>query len=247
MPNVDAVRQNYIAGRICNGSWVGMDDLMGKNGPSDWCQVPAIMTGAEGTIHNANDFISKLQNAKNLGGWVVFMTHGFQGKNNGNSTYSPTDLGAIEGTLKWASENDADIWVAPLRDVAMYCKERQASSFNVKSFSEAKVVYELVHSIADDVSAYDYPLSLRVPMPEGWTSLKITENEATLSFTIDDGFVYFDAIPNGGDIILHNPLVTALDQTNQEPRINSQTLIKDGQLFILRGDKTYTVTGQEVR
>ena len=40
---------------------------------------------------------------------------------------------------------------------------------------------------------------------------------------------------------------TALDQISQQPIANSQKLFKDGQLFILRGDRTYTVTGQEVK
>ena len=40
---------------------------------------------------------------------------------------------------------------------------------------------------------------------------------------------------------------TSLDQTSQEPIANSQKLIKDGQILILRGDKTYTLQGQEVR
>ena len=40
---------------------------------------------------------------------------------------------------------------------------------------------------------------------------------------------------------------TSLDQTSQEPIANSQKLIKDGQILILRGDRTYTLTGLEVK
>ena len=40
---------------------------------------------------------------------------------------------------------------------------------------------------------------------------------------------------------------TALDQTSQEPIANSQKLLINGQIFILRGDKTYTVDGREVK
>jgi len=247
VPNTEAVLQNYIAGRICNGSWAGMADIMGKDGPSDWCKVPALMTGANGTISNTNDFTSKLQNAINSGGWVVFLTFGFIGKNNGNATYSPTDITAIAGALKWANENDDDIWVAPLRDVVMYCKERKAASFNVKSHSDESVVYELTHSIADNISEYDYPLSLRVLMPEGWADVKITQAEATLSYTIDAGWVYFDAVPNGGDIILQNASLLALEQTNQDSNANCSKLFRDDHIFILRGDKTYTLQGQEVK
>ena len=39
----------------------------------------------------------------------------------------------------------------------------------------------------------------------------------------------------------------ALNPISQQPIANSQKLIKDGQIYILHGDKTYTLTGQEVK
>ena len=38
-----------------------------------------------------------------------------------------------------------------------------------------------------------------------------------------------------------------IEEIIQQPTANSQKLIKDGQLYILRGDKVYTLQGQEVR
>lgn len=38
--------------------------------------------------------------------------------------------------------------------------------------------------------------------------------------------------------------IEGIEQISQESRSNSQKLIKDGKIFILRGDKVYTVTGQ---
>ncbi|MBR2307932.1 MAG: polysaccharide deacetylase family protein, partial [Fibrobacter sp.] len=127
VPNESAVLQNYIVGRICNGSWKGMNDEMGKDGPSNWAQVPATMTGAEGQLKSTNDFTGRMQKVIQSNGWAAFLTHGFQGKNNGNANYSPTDINAIDGALKWAQQNDKDIWVAPMGHVAMYLKERKAS------------------------------------------------------------------------------------------------------------------------
>ena len=163
VPNESAVKQNYIVGRICNGSWKGMNDEMGKDGPSNWAQVPATMTGAEGQIKSTNDFTGRMQKVIQSNGWAAFLTHGFQGKNNGNANYSPTDLGAIEGALKWAKENDKDIWVAPMGHVAMYLKERNASKIESKDGGAANTMsFELKHNIADNISKYDYPLSIKV-------------------------------------------------------------------------------------
>ena len=160
VPNESAVKQNYIVGRICNGSWKGMNDEMGKDGPSNWAQVPATMTGAEGQLKSTNDFTGRMQKVIQSNGWAAFLTHGFQGKNNGNATYSPTDINAIDGALKWAQQNDKDIWVAPMGHVAMYLKERKAAK--VEASGSGTITVKLTHNIKDNVSDYDYPLSIRV-------------------------------------------------------------------------------------
>jgi len=200
VPNESAVKSNYIVGRICNGSWKGMNDEMGKDGPSNWAQVPATMTGSEGQLKSTNDFTGRMQKVIQSNGWAAFLTHGFQGKNNGSATYSPTDIGAIEGALKWAQQNDKDIWVAPMGHVAMYLKERKASKAEA-STSGGNITVKLTHSnLKDNVSDYDYPLSLRVKY-DG-SKATVTQAGATLESKIDGGYVYFDAVPNAGDIVI---------------------------------------------
>ncbi|MBQ2540823.1 MAG: DUF3791 domain-containing protein [Paludibacteraceae bacterium] len=39
----------------------------------------------------------------------------------------------------------------------------------------------------------------------------------------------------------------AIDQITDDQRPVTNKIIKDGQIFLLRGDKTYTATGQEVK
>ena len=198
VPNESAVKQNYIVGRICNGSWKGMGDEMGKDGPSNWAQVPATMTGAEGQLKSTNDFTGRMQKVIQSNGWAAFLTHGFQGKQNGNANYSPTDINAIDGALKWAQQNDKDIWVAPMGHVAMYLKERKASK--VEASGSGTITVKLTHNIADKVSKYDYPLSIRVKY-DG-SKAEVTQAGAKLESKIDGGYVYFDAVPNAGDIVI---------------------------------------------
>lgn len=199
VPNESAVLQNYIVGRICNGSWKGMNDEMGKDGPSNWAQVPATMTGAEGQLKSTNDFTGRMQKVIQSNGWAAFLTHGFQGKNNGNANYSPTDINAIDGALKWAQQNDKDIWVAPMGHVAMYLKERKASKAEA-STSGGNITVKLTHNIKDNISNYDYPLSLRVKY--SGSTANVTQAGAKLESKIDGGYVYFDAVPNAGDIVI---------------------------------------------
>lgn len=195
VPNKSAVQQNYVIGRICNGSWQSQPDMMGKDGPSDWTMASAIMTGSTGT----NDFKGNMQKAVQQGGWIAFLTHGFENKNNGSATYSPTPLSAIEDGLKWAQQNDKDIWVAPMGHVAMYIKERKASKVEVSNSGSSTTV-KLTHNIKDNVSDYDYPLTLKVKY--SGSTANVTQAGAKLEAKVEGGYVYFDAVPNAGDIVI---------------------------------------------
>ena len=208
--DLTAMQQNYIAGRLVMG------DVMGKDGPDNWYKLPAIMTGSSGLVVGTQDFTSKMQEAINKGGWVVFLTHGLSGKNNGNATYSPTDPGALGGALKWASYHD-DIWIAPLRSVVMYIRERNASAFKEVGSTSDTRTYTLTHNIANEICQFNYPLSLRVRLPDGWTVVTVAQDNKILESEIkDDGNIYFKAIPNRGDIQLFASAVVRFPPSDVE-------------------------------
>ena len=222
VPSESQVLQNYIVGRICNGSWKGMADEMGKDGPSNWAQVPATMTGDEGQIKSTNDFTGRMQKVIQSNGWAAFLTHGFQGKNNGRATYSPTDLSAIEGALKWAQQNDKDIWVAPMGYVAMYIKERKASKIEPQDGGSANsMAFDLKHSIADNISKYDYPLSIKVKTD--WSKVEVTQDGAKLESKVDGGYVYFDAVPNAGKIVVSNANAAPEPESSSSSEVESSS------------------------
>ncbi len=193
--NGNALKSNYMGGRICDGQ------VMGKS-PSDYFRISAITTGS-GDGNNFNDvsqLTGKMQQAKSQGGWVVFLTHGIQGESNGSATYSPTSLSTITGALDWAKTND--IWVTTFRNAIMYSKERDKSTIAKKSGDASSETYTLSHSIKDNVSNYDYPLSIRVKNSNNWTTVSGTQGGKAITTSIKDGYIYFDAVPNGGDIVI---------------------------------------------
>ena len=238
-----AVRANYIAARTCNGNEMIMD----TNGPADWYKVGAIITGSNDVTYQtttAEAFVAVLQQAVQKAGWVVFMTHGIVGKNNGMASYSPTPIDALRGALQWAQNNDNDIWVTTFRNVVMYCKERQATSFTQVSGDNSRKTYSLTHNIADNLCQYDYPLSLRVPLPNGWNSAYVSQAGHEINLQMRDDYMYFDAIPNGGDIVL-SETAEAID--NITTAITATKCIENGILLIKRNGKTYNAQGAEIK
>ena len=244
VPNESVVLQNYIAGRICFGSWIGIDNYMGKDGPDNWTRVPSLITGAAEDIKTTSDFVSAFQKVIQTNGWVVFMTHGMQGMNNGNANFSPTDINAIDGALNWASQHDKEIWITTFRNAAMYCKERQAATFALVADGASQKTYSLTHEISDAVSQYDYPLSLRIPTPDGWTTAYVNQAGRQIESQIEDGYVYFDAIPNGGEIVV-DKTAEAIDNVNAVKSATKR--VENGVLLIERNGRTYTAQGAEVK
>ena len=216
------VLQHYIAGRICGNG----QEVMGKDGPSNWSQVPAYMTGSTGSYTNTNAFTGAMKQAVNKGGWVMFLTHGFTTGTNGYANYSPTDANAIEGALKWASENDKDIWVAPFRNVTMYIKERKAASIDPQDGGSAdKISFKLTHNIADNISKYDYPLSIRVKTD--WANVEVSQEGAKLESKVDGGYVYFDAVPNAGLIVVKNGASAPTSSSSEEGNSSSSGTLEN--------------------
>ena len=187
----NALSQNYIGGRICDGQ------VMGKT-PSDYFQISAITTGSEANFTSTSNFTSSMQSAISKGGWVVFLTHGIQGESNGNATYSPTDISAITGALDWAKQNDSKIWVATFRDAILYAKERDALKLT-ETTESSKLKLTVSVNITSSIVEYDYPITVRREMPNGWSNISVSLNNEDIDVEMKtvNGKQYaeFDVIP----------------------------------------------------
>jgi len=105
----------------------------------------------------------------------------------------------------------------------MYIKERNASKIESKDGGAANTMsFELKHNIADNISKYDYPLSIKVKTD--WTKVEVTQGEAKLESKVDGGYVYFDAVPNAGTIIVKNANAAAPESSSSsEPPASSSS------------------------
>ncbi|MBR4840400.1 MAG: polysaccharide deacetylase family protein [Paludibacteraceae bacterium] len=188
---IDNTLSHYIGGRICGGQ---TNDKSPRNLARFDCQI----CGTQG-INNSSQFTSRCEGAN--GGWMVFLIHGIQGYE-GNGSYSPTSQDAFTGTLKFLNDHKKDYWVCTARDAIMYLKERDNAKFEKKGGDASSDVYTLTVSLDTKLCNWDYPLSVRVPMQDGWANLTVTQDEKELEFEEKDGYVYFKAIPNKGDIVV---------------------------------------------
>lgn len=193
VPNESLISQNYIGGRICSGQ------IDGKT-PQNYNRISSIICGNTGNVNSAQAFQQKMQETINKNGWVTFLIH----EVDEGSGYSPTSSSAIDGALSWAKQNDSKIWVTTFRNAIMYSKERDVAKITKIEGNANSETYRLSHSLETSLSKFDYPLSIRIKNAGNWQSVKATQKGSPLETELRDGYIYFDAIPNGGDIVVAN-------------------------------------------
>jgi oligosaccharide reducing-end xylanase len=187
------LKKCYIAGRICDGQLV-------NKSPSDFYRIGAIMAGSAGT-NTASGFNSKADQAASSNSWLVWCHHGVGNDNHG---YSNTNTDALKQNLDYLASNRDKFWVESFGNVARYIKERDAVSLTVKNSTNSKITISLTDNLVDSI--YNYPLTIRRPLPDGWEKAAVTQNNKPVEDSIvtvnSKKYIMFNAVPDGGDIVI---------------------------------------------
>ena len=97
-----------------------------------------------------------------------------------------------------------NIWMATYGEVAQYMRERIASKLSVLGSDSSSILLSLTNSL--DGRIYSEPLTIRSIVPSAWLKVSITQGgPSTIVDSAVEGtdtVVYFDAVPNGGTIVL---------------------------------------------
>ena|ERR1035437_3645239 len=100
--------------------------------------------------------------------------------------------------------NAAKFWVNTFGNVVRYIKERNAVSLNELSVKSRRITLQLTDSL--DNSIYNYPVSIRRPLPNLWKGASVTQGRVKLKVTTvnlnSTNYILFDAIPNAGTIAI---------------------------------------------
>jgi len=225
-PGKSAVEACYIAGRNCNGQ-------INSKSISDWSQVGAKMAGSAG-VNSADGFNSAANQAASSGGWLVWCHHGV---GNDGHTYSNTATNALQGNVDFLDKNRSKIWCETFGNVARYIKERDAVSVTKKDSTDKGITITVTDNLADN-TIFNYPLSIRRPLPAGWTKAVVTQGGKDVKDTIIDGNVMFEAVPDGGDVVISKEAVGVMQGTSGlttdgtfPARLQRSMLLIDSRLF----------------
>ena len=186
----------YIAGRTCSG-------LIVPATPSNFYQISSIVLGSAG-INTTAGIIAKDDAAEAAGGWCVFLIHGIDG----DGGYSPLSSTTLRESLQYLDANRDTFWVSTFSNVTRYIKERNDVSVTETSNEPNTISLQVTDTL--DNTIYNYPITIRRPLPAGWPSATVSQNGQAVNASIvvanSTIYVMFDAVPDGGDVVLSKGL-----------------------------------------
>ena len=187
------VSQYYIAARTCSGHVV-------PSTPANFMGISSFGCGSEGSVKTAQDFNDKANEAAAAKGWCVFLIHGID--NDGG--YSPVSTATLQGSIDYMSANKDKFWVETFGNVARYILERNAASVKETATGDDSITLQVTDNLDDLI--FNYPLTVRRPLPANWPAAAVSQNNKPVNAQIVDvaskKYVMFDVVPDGGNVVI---------------------------------------------
>jgi len=222
--------------------------------PADILNVSSVICGTAGPVNTVAAIKEKINSAVNTKGWCVFLIHGID---DDPGAYSPLSSAVFNNSLLYCKVRNYKCWVSTFSNVSKYILERDSASLALVSAADSAIVLQLTDNLPDSV--YNYPLTLRRPLPLNWPSAEVTQNDFPVStmYTKIDTVVYliFKAVPDAGDIKLTlsdsayelTDLTYEEEDTIGEPEIPSAIKIPDGENTSAGGELKLMYRSGELR
>jgi hypothetical protein len=186
--------QYYMAARGCQG-------FVEAGTPGDIMNISSIICGNQGSVQTAAGLNADCDMAASKSGWCVFLIHGID--NDGG--YSPLPSAELRACLQYLDTKRSTIWVSTFANVARYVRERDSMSVLETSNQDTRIT--LHATVPLDPAIFNYPVSVRRPLPAGWPSARVTQNGQVLAIAQmttarSAKAVLFDVVPDGNEVVL---------------------------------------------
>ena len=132
------------------------------------------------------------------GGWTIECLHGLDASFDKSLGYIQTTYTSTIRKFDYLKQTG--IWVCSYTDIVQYQKEFQNAYLNTTFRDETKIELELTDTLDDTM--FDHVLTIKVDIPDSWTTVSATQDGKTIEAFIEDGFAYVNAVPDRGAIVV---------------------------------------------
>jgi LPXTG-site transpeptidase (sortase) family protein len=149
--------------------------------------------------------------------------------------------GAILGAILDEVQGRDLYWMDTFGNIARYMRERLNSTVQVVAETGTEIRLQVIMDASLPTSLYNVPLTIRSTVPDSWVQVIVQQGSNIESFSpiIEGGekVVYYNALPNGGDVVLLSvpypvPGITSLDPDSTFAEGSTFTLTVNGDNFV---------------
>ena len=135
-------------------------------------------------------------------GWNVVLYHSVHAGR--DAAEREKNAATAEAEVRYiASLKDERLWVSRFDDTVKYGQERDSATLT-SALKGEKIEFTLTDRMKDDI--FDFPLTVKVRLPDGWTSAKATQGgkPVAVRFVSHDGAPYalVEAVPDKGAVVV---------------------------------------------
>jgi hypothetical protein len=138
---------------------------------------------------------------KNYRGWATFFTHALNIKD--ASLFASKDPGLAK-VFDFYNKNRDQLWLGQFGDVALYGQERDTATLKTVRTDATGIALSLTSQM--DPEVFDYPLTVKVRLPDAWSAVAATQSGAAVPCSIvrNEGAAYalVKARPDRGEILV---------------------------------------------
>jgi peptidoglycan/xylan/chitin deacetylase (PgdA/CDA1 family) len=152
-----------------------------------------------------------------------------------------TDATAFGKVLDY-TQTKHDYWIDTFCNVSRYMKERLNSTIQIITDTPTEIRINILMDASLPTTTYNFPLTLRSTVPTSWAQVVLQQGSVIQTLTPvmegSDKVVYYNAVPNGGDISLTATNTSTSTPTLTPTAISTATNVPT----IITPTPTYTPT-----
>jgi hypothetical protein len=184
----------YIAGRTCAST------TPNPSTPPNLYMINCTILGTANGIDTTPEITAIDDAAAASGGWVVFLIHAIDTDNG----YSPVSYTVLSQSVAYLESHSDTFWVNTFLNVVKYIKERDDVSVSETSNTGSAITVSVTDTLSDTI--YNYPLTIRRPLPDGWGYVKVLQDGSIVDSNIVEvestSYLMFDIVPDSGELTL---------------------------------------------
>ena len=201
----NAISKYYVAARGAGGdalNQVNMTDYFNVHATTG--SVPELLGSkiprmAAQNVHNLFNADPANPYHKYYRGWANIFIHFVNGGKNWDT--NPGDQ-AYARLLEFYSQNRDKLWTGFFDDIALYGEERDTATLTTEPATNDRLAFTLVSKMEPTI--YDYPLTIKVRLPDAWKQVTARQNDAALpaQVIVHEGspFVLVKVVPGRGQV-----------------------------------------------